>query len=232
MRHGLNIVPEGIQMTSVSKKRTKWPASRGAAVACLSLVVALLLAPPGVGFSNAGLEFNSIAAYADDAQMDDRADSDGEDTPDTPDTPAPPPATPDIPDTPDTPDIPDTPDTPDAPDIPDTPDTPDAPDTQTDGAQDSDDDASGGGDTASDEQDESNRGVSRPQNLSEFLASLRNGSRIVSAERDGDNIEIRYSDGWEEQIRDGEYLLSAPNDNIVIRRPANPKDYARLSTAF
>ncbi len=89
-----------------------------------------------------------------------------------------------------------------------------------------------GVDTDVGETDESQRRVSRPENLSEFLSSLRNGSQIVSAERDGDNIEIRYSDGWEERIRDGEYILLDPNANTIIRRPASPKDYARLNSAF
>ncbi len=82
------------------------------------------------------------------------------------------------------------------------------------------------------ENDESHRGAMRPANLTEFLASLRNGSRIVNAQREGNNIEIEYSDGWQEQIKDGIYTLAGPNDNVVIRRPATKKDYLRLNSAF
>jgi len=79
---------------------------------------------------------------------------------------------------------------------------------------------------------ENHRGALRPANLAEFLSSLRNGSRIVNAERTSNKIEIQYSDGWREQIEDGVYTLAGPNDNVVIRRPATKRDYTRLNSAF
>ncbi|VAW17167.1 hypothetical protein MNBD_ALPHA12-2204 [hydrothermal vent metagenome] len=97
------------------------------------------------------------------------------------------------------------------------------------------DDDSGGGSSAGDENSqeiENHRGAIRPANLSEFLSSLRNGSRIVKAQREGENIEIEYSDGWQERIEDGEYILEGPNNDIIIRRPVTKRDYQRLNSAF
>jgi len=92
--------------------------------------------------------------------------------------------------------------------------------------------SSGGTNGEESEDGESHRGAIRPANLTEFLSSLRNGSRIVSAERSSNKIEIQYSDGWREQIEDGVYTLAGPNDNVVIRRPATKRDYQRLNSAF
>jgi len=77
-----------------------------------------------------------------------------------------------------------------------------------------------------------NRFNSRPMNLDDFLTSLRNGSRIVEAERSRNEIEIEYSDGWEEKIEYGRYELEAPNGRTIISRPATQRDFDRLNSAF
>ncbi|MCF6326386.1 MAG: hypothetical protein L3J21_03725 [Devosiaceae bacterium] len=83
-----------------------------------------------------------------------------------------------------------------------------------------------------DDDDDDNRFNSRPMNLDDFLGSLRNGTRIVKAERSRNEIEIKYSDGWEEKIEYGRYELEAPNGRTIISRPATQRDLDRLNSAF
>jgi len=83
-----------------------------------------------------------------------------------------------------------------------------------------------------DEDHRNDRSNSRPMNLDDFLTSLRNGATIISAERDGNEIEIEYSDGWKEQIEHGRYEIEAPNGRTIISRPATQRDFDRLNSAF
>ncbi len=53
-------------------------------------------------------------------------------------------------------------------------------------------------------------------------------ARTIHAEIAGDNIEIRYSDGWKEEIEAGRYELKDPNNNTVIQRRARQSDIIRL----
>ncbi|MCF6326387.1 MAG: hypothetical protein L3J21_03730 [Devosiaceae bacterium] len=76
------------------------------------------------------------------------------------------------------------------------------------------------------------RSNSRPMTLDGFLDSLRNGATIVEVERSRNEIEIKYSDGWEEKIEYGRYELEAPNGRTIISRPATQKDLDRLNSAF
>ncbi|MEE8444714.1 MAG: hypothetical protein V3S44_05150, partial [Alphaproteobacteria bacterium] len=44
----------------------------------------------------------------------------------------------------------------------------------------------------------------------------------------GDKIEVTYSDGWKEEIENGQYEMKDPNGNTVIERPATAADRSRL----
>ena len=46
-----------------------------------------------------------------------------------------------------------------------------------------------------------------------------------------DSIEVRYSDGWSEQVVQGRYHLRDPAKRIVIERAAKTLDLERLKAA-
>ncbi|MCB1518004.1 MAG: hypothetical protein KDJ19_10380 [Hyphomicrobiaceae bacterium] len=75
-------------------------------------------------------------------------------------------------------------------------------------------------------------GNNRPESLGDFIKALNNGSAIVSAEMNGDNIEIVYSDGWKEEISDGTYEIVNPSGRAIVHRPVNANDISRLSSVF
>ncbi|HHG90897.1 MAG TPA: hypothetical protein ENJ90_10550, partial [Devosia sp.] len=97
---------------------------------------------------------------------------------------------------------------------------------------DDDDDDDDDNDDDDDDDDDEYHNNSRPMDLADFLESLRNGSTIVKAERDANSIEIKYSDGWKEEIENGRYELKDPNGNEIISRPATDADITRLSSVF
>ena len=46
-----------------------------------------------------------------------------------------------------------------------------------------------------------------------------------------DSIEVRYSDGWSEQVAQSRYRLRDPAKRIVIERAAKALDFERLRSA-
>ncbi len=65
--------------------------------------------------------------------------------------------------------------------------------------------------------------------LSRSLSNARSRSaRTVHVEISGNNVEVRYSDGWKEEVENGRYELKDPNNNTVIQRQARQSDLARL----
>ena len=46
-----------------------------------------------------------------------------------------------------------------------------------------------------------------------------------------DSIEVRYSDGWSEQVVQSRYRLRDPAKRIVIERAAKALDFERLRSA-
>ncbi len=54
------------------------------------------------------------------------------------------------------------------------------------------------------------------------------GSRPSKVERRGKNIEVRYTNGWKEEIEGGRYELKDPYNRTVVERPATAKDVQRL----
>ncbi len=54
---------------------------------------------------------------------------------------------------------------------------------------------------------------------------LSDGTKIEVA---GNNIEVKYGDGWKEEIEGGRYELKDPAGNTVIERPATAGDRSRL----
>jgi len=87
-------------------------------------------------------------------------------------------------------------------------------------------------DNYDDDDYKNDRSNSRPMNLDDFLSSLRNGVTVIEVERSRNEIEIKYSDGWEEKIKYGRYELEAPNGRTIISRPATQRDFDRLNSAF
>jgi hypothetical protein len=57
-------------------------------------------------------------------------------------------------------------------------------------------------------------------------ASSRVGGAAV--EVSGQNIEVRHTDGWKEEIEGGRYELKDPNNNTVVERSATSDDRSRL----
>lgn len=85
----------------------------------------------------------------------------------------------------------------------------------------------GGGDDDGREQKDrrSNTQVER------YLDTLRSRGRVVWANVRDDSIEIRYSDGWSEQVTSHRYRLRDPAKRVVIDRAAKTLDFERLRSA-
>lgn len=68
-----------------------------------------------------------------------------------------------------------------------------------------------------------------------IAAPPRNGNRggglVAEVEVSGENIEIRYTDGWKEEIENGRYQLKDELNRTVIERSARPSDRDRLFAA-
>ena len=52
---------------------------------------------------------------------------------------------------------------------------------------------------------------------------------VVKVEVRGKNIEIGYSDGWEEEVENGRYELKNTANRTVVERPATQADINRLN---
>ena len=57
------------------------------------------------------------------------------------------------------------------------------------------------------------------------------GEVVWSRDR-GDSVEIRYSDGWSEQVSERRYRLRDPARRVVVERPPKPRDFERLRSAL
>jgi len=68
-------------------------------------------------------------------------------------------------------------------------------------------------------------GGSAPTGEREFV--LTDGTKIEVA---GDAIEVKYGDGWKEEIEAGRYELKDPAGNTVVERPATAGDRTRLES--
>ena len=73
-------------------------------------------------------------------------------------------------------------------------------------------------------------GASRAE-VSHFLETLKTRGQVVASSR-RDGIEVRYSDGWTERVRDGRYALIDPRRRVVIERPGRRSDVRRLDAAI
>jgi hypothetical protein len=61
-----------------------------------------------------------------------------------------------------------------------------------------------------------------------FAPRLPPDAQARRIEISGGNIEVRYTQGWREEIEFGRYELKDPNNNTVIERPATQTDRDRL----
>ena len=66
---------------------------------------------------------------------------------------------------------------------------------------------------------------------SNYSQSDRTG-RVARAQRRGGNIEVRFVDGWKEEVENGRYELKDPAGRTVVERAATNADVSRLSLAF
>ena len=62
-------------------------------------------------------------------------------------------------------------------------------------------------------------------------AGTRGGGLVAGVEVSGENIGIRYADGWKEEIEDGRYQLKDELNRTVIARPVRASDRTRLFAA-
>ena len=93
-----------------------------------------------------------------------------------------------------------------------------------------DNSGSGRGEDGDDETGGKKAGRSNAQ-VERYLDTLRSRGRVVWAnDRDG-SIEVRYSDGWSEQVTSRRYRLRDPARRIVIERAAKALDFERLRSA-
>jgi len=67
-----------------------------------------------------------------------------------------------------------------------------------------------------------------PMDLSDFISSLRKGTRVTAGIETSSNINLSYSNGWKEEIANGHYVLVDPNGNTIISRTVKTSDIARL----
>ncbi|UAB90929.1 hypothetical protein I5192_12950 [Ruegeria sp. SCSIO 43209] len=56
------------------------------------------------------------------------------------------------------------------------------------------------------------------------------GSRPTKIERQGNNIEVNYANGWKEEIEFGRYELKDPYNRTVVERNATASDRRRLQS--
>ncbi len=70
-----------------------------------------------------------------------------------------------------------------------------------------------------------------PMMLSDFISSVRKGTRVLSSQGTNANLELVYSNGWKEEIDHGRYVLVDPNDNKIINRPVTKTDISRMRSA-
>ncbi len=52
--------------------------------------------------------------------------------------------------------------------------------------------------------------------------------RLCPKRSGGSKIELRYSDGWREEIEDGKYSLKNPDGRRVVSRRARNSDWTRM----
>ena len=64
-----------------------------------------------------------------------------------------------------------------------------------------------------------------------YQETLRSRGRVVWSTVRGDSVEVRYSDGWSEQVASRRYRLRDPARRIVIERAAKRLDFERLKSA-
>ena len=110
-----------------------------------------------------------------------------------------------------------------------------------DSSDDSDDDSNDdrGGDDDGPDHDSNDDRNSRASNTSRssrsssssYSQSDRTG-RVARAQRRGGNIEVRFVDGWKEEVENGRYELKDPAGRTVVERAATNADVSRLSLAF
>jgi len=71
-----------------------------------------------------------------------------------------------------------------------------------------------------------------PMVLADFISSLRKGNSVTSSDGSTANLELRYTNGWKEEIDHGRYVLVDPNDNKIISRPVTDADISRMRSAL
>ncbi len=71
-----------------------------------------------------------------------------------------------------------------------------------------------------------------PMVLADFLSSLRKGNSITSSDAGAANMELRYANGWKEEIDNGRYVLVDPNGHKIISRPVTDADISRMRSAL
>jgi len=71
-----------------------------------------------------------------------------------------------------------------------------------------------------------------PMVLADFISSLRNGNSVTASDGSASNLELRYANGWKEEIDHGRYVLVDPNGNKIINRPVTDADISRMRSAL
>ncbi|VAW20728.1 hypothetical protein MNBD_ALPHA12-2150 [hydrothermal vent metagenome] len=71
-----------------------------------------------------------------------------------------------------------------------------------------------------------------PMLLADFISSVRKGNPVVSGNGSEANMELRYANGWKEEIDNGRYVLVDPNGNKIITRPVTSADISRMRSAL
>lgn len=89
----------------------------------------------------------------------------------------------------------------------------------------------GGGDDDADDDGGETKGTRSNAQVERYLDTLRSRGRVVWANVRDDSIEVRYSDGWSEQVTSSRYRLRDPAKRVVIERAAKTLDFERLRSA-
>lgn len=79
--------------------------------------------------------------------------------------------------------------------------------------------------------DDGNTEQAEPDQQEPTGGQTTNGETTI-APTEGAAVEVRYSNGMREEIRDGRYEMTDVQGRIIINRPATETDYARLLRAI
>ena len=95
------------------------------------------------------------------------------------------------------------------------------------GGDDGSDDSGESGESGNSGKGSGNSGKGKSENSGFGNIPDRFG-RVVEKKSSGSKIELRYSDGWREEIEEGRYSLKNPDGRRVVSRKARNSDWTRM----